>query len=94
MTNNTQIQRNAGEAESKDQACSRVLSSLNTDQQFTAFLSQHGLMSDGEISMHRLAVFRVPALMLQALGRSQRPPEHHACGFESSGITRELELGC
>lgn len=95
VTNNTQIQRNAGEAESKDRACSQVLSSLNTDRQFTAFLSQHGLIvSDGEISVHRLAGFHVPARMLQAVGRSQRPPEHRAYGFDSSGIMRELELGC
>lgn len=94
-TNNTQIQRNVGEAESKDRACSQVLSSLNTHRQFTAFLSQRGLIvTDGEISMHRLAVFHVPARMLQAVGRSQRPPEHHAYGFDSSGIMRELELGC
>lgn len=94
-TNNTHIQRNVGEAESKDRACSQVLSSLNTDRQFTAFLSQHRLiMSDGEISLHRLAVFHVPARMLQTVGRSQRPPEQRAYGFDSSGITRELELGC
>ncbi|TWW72312.1 hypothetical protein D4764_16G0008090 [Takifugu flavidus] len=30
----------------------------------------------------------------RAVGRSQRPPEHHAYGFDSSGIMRELELGC
>lgn len=75
VTNNTHIQRNVGEAESKDRACSQVLSSLNTDRQFTAFLSQHGLiMSDGEISVHRSAALRVPARMLQSVGRSQRPP--------------------
>lgn len=95
VTNNTHIQRNVGEAESKDRACSQVLSSSNTDRQFTAFLSQRGLiMADGEIAMHRLAVFRVLARTLRAVGRSQRPPEHHAYGFDSSGIMRELELGC
>lgn len=41
----------------KGRACSRVLLSLNTEHQFTAFLSQRGLtMARGEISMHRWSV--------------------------------------
>lgn len=37
VTYNRHIQRNAGEAESKDGVCSQVLLSLNTEDQFTAF---------------------------------------------------------
>lgn len=37
VTYNRHIQRNAGEAESKDRVCSQVLLSSNTEHQFTAF---------------------------------------------------------
>lgn len=38
VTYKRHIQRNVGEAESKDRVCSQVLLSLNTEHQFTAFL--------------------------------------------------------
>lgn len=39
-------------------------------------------------------VLSIPPCVLQAVGLSQRPPEHHGYGFDSSGIMRELGLGC
>lgn len=60
VTYNRHIQRNVGEAESKDRVCSQVLLSLNTEHQFTGFLSQYGLiMTIGEISMRQLSAVPV-----------------------------------